>query len=263
MGVEFKLLGTGAGLGIPSFYCDCVACREAYADPHRARARSGAVLDTGVERVLIDASPDLRTQLTREKIPSIDHLLITHWHYDHFGGIGDLEYYVRLARRRPVKLYLPPSAVHAFHSAFPFLVDVFQVETWAFGRSLVFQGAKLTVLPANHNIETGGVLVEGERRLAYFTDTAGLPESTVQEIEGVDFLICDATFHGENWFPDAHMNFEQAISLGQQVKAKKTVLTHLALHYSVPVTAAQVEEMLKDHPAVALAHDGMVFALSG
>lgn len=262
MAVKFKLLGTSAGLGIPSFYCDCVACREAYADQGRARTRSGALLDTGDERILIDASPDLRTQLTREKITSIDYLFISHWHYDHFGGIGDLEYYVRLARKEPIKLFLPPGAVAEFKGAFPFLTDVFEVSSWEFEQSFPFQGAKLTILPANHSIETGGVLIEAGKRLAYFTDTAGLPELTAQKIEGVDFLICDATFNGDNWYPESHMNLEQAIQLGRKVKAKKTVLTHLAVHYSVPITAAQIEQMLKSYPNVTLSYDGMVIGLS-
>lgn len=263
MAVDFKLLGTGAGLGIPSFYCDCAACREAYADPSRARTRSGALLETGDERILIDASPDLRTQLTREKITSVDYLFISHWHYDHFGGIGDLEYYVRLARQRPIQLFLPSSAVTEFKGAFPFLTDVFEVSSWEFEQSFQFQGARLTILPANHSIETGGVLIEAGKSLAYFTDTAGLPESTARKIEGVDFLICDATFNGENWYPESHMNLEQAIQLGQQVKAKKTVLTHLAVHYSVPITSAQIEQMLHSYPHVTLSYDGMVFGLSG
>lgn len=262
MTVEFKLLGTSAGLGIPSFYCDCEACREAYADPSLARTRSGALLDTGAERVLIDASPDLRTQLTREKITSVDYLFISHWHYDHFGGIGDLEYYVRLARKEPIKLFLPTSAVAEFQEAFPFLVDVFEVGSWEFEQTLQFQGAKLTVLPANHSIETGGVFIEAGKSLAYFTDTAGLPELTAQKIEGVDFFICDATFNGDNWYPESHMNLEQAIQLGQQVKAKQTVLTHLAVHYSVPITAARIEQMLETYPNVTLSYDGMVFRLS-
>lgn len=257
MSAEFKLLGTAAGPGVPAFYCNCIACQEARLKPELARTRSGAILDTGNERILVDASPDIRTQLLRANINAIDYLFITHWHYDHFGGIGDLEFYVRICRKTPLKLLLPSSAVQDFQTAYPFLMDVFELETWDFEQCFDFSGVKLHVLPANHGIQTGGILLEKERRIAYFTDTSGLPELTAKRLEGVDALICDATFHGENWYPHSHMSMEEAIKLGEKLKAKQTYLTHFAMHYSVPVTVEKLGEELLPYSQVSLAYDGL------
>lgn len=262
MGAKFTLMGTTAGLGVPSFYCDCVACEEARANPQWARTRSGAVLDTVQEKILIDASPDLREQLLKAQIKSVDYLFITHWHYDHFGGIGDLEYYVKLARKKPIQLFLPPSAVDSFYQAFPFLEDVFVITPWEFGRSYIFNDIKLTVLPAHHSIETGGIFLEGKERVAYFTDTAGLPEISARQIQRSETLICDATFNGENWFTHSHMNWQEAVALGKHVQAKHTVLTHLSMHYSTPTTVAQLQEKLKSYSGVSVAYDGMSFEIS-
>ncbi|MCB8814824.1 MBL fold metallo-hydrolase [Desulfosporosinus shakirovi] len=261
MTVRFQLLGTGAGPGVPSFYCDCIACLEAKEKPHLARTRSGAVLDIGHERLLIDASPDLRSQLIKERIKSLDYLFITHWHYDHFGGIGDLEFYIKLSRKRPLRLFLPPGSVEEFRSAYPFLEDVFKIETWEFERTYQFGEVKLTGLPARHSIPTAGILLEAEKRVAYFTDTSGLPESTAERIQGVDALICDSTFHGENWYPHSHMSMVEAIKLGNMVRAEHTILTHLAMHYSTPTTVAQIEAELESYPNVSLAYDGMLIEL--
>ncbi|MEL1136006.1 MBL fold metallo-hydrolase [Desulfitobacterium sp. THU1] len=261
MVAEFKLLGTSAGLGVPAFHCNCVACREALANPKWARTRSGAVINTEEETILVDASPDMRGQLLKEGIKAVDSLFITHWHYDHFGGIGDLEYYVKLERKEPVKLFLPPSAVDSFSKAYPFLEDVFDIDTWEFEHSYTFGELKLTVLPANHSIETGGILLEARKSIAYFTDTAGLPEKTVQLIHGVDTLVCDATFNGPNWYPHSHMSWEEAIILGQSVNVKQTVLTHMAMHYSEPTTVAEIQDKLKTNKQVAIAYDGMSFEI--
>ncbi len=58
------------------------------------------------------------------------------------------------------------------------------------------------------------------------------------------------------------MSVEQAIQLGREVKANKTILTHLSIHYSQPVTTRQLEEELKDDKDVMIAYDGLQIKLS-
>lgn len=261
MAATFQILGTGAGPGVPSYFCDCIACREAEGNPRMARTRSGAVVHTGNETILIDASPDLRNQLLKERINSLDYVFISHWHYDHFGGLGDLEFYVRLKRRKPLALFLPSEALEKFDSAFPFLQDVFEIQPWQFEKNYHFQNLSMTPLPAAHSIQTAGFLLEGQKKLAYFTDTAGLPALTEKKLNGVDYFICDATFHGENWYPHSHMSVQEGIQLGQQLQARSTILTHLSMHYSEPVTVEQLTKFMDRYPNASLAYDGMVIDL--
>ncbi|NLP43683.1 MAG: MBL fold metallo-hydrolase [Peptococcaceae bacterium] len=219
------------------------------------------MLKTSDETILVDASPDLRDQLLAQRVGRIDYVFITHWHYDHFGGLADLEYYVKLARKKPIRLFLPVDAVQEYQTAYPFLKDVFEVEVWQYEKKYIFAGCSLTPLPAIHGRQTAGVLVEAERNLAYFTDTAGLPEAIAQKLTGIDYFICDATFHGDNWYPNSHMSIQQAIELGKQIEAKKTVLTHLALHYSEPITVEDLTKALSVDPDVVLAYDGLKIEL--
>lgn len=261
MTATFKLLGTSTGPGVPSFFCNCIACQEARAKPHLSRTRSGALLYTGKQKILIDASPDLRSQLVREKIDSVDCLFISHWHYDHFGGLGELEYYMRLQKYQPIRLFLPPDSLEAFSSAFPYLLDIVDLQPWQFDQKYRFQDVTVTPLPARHSIQTAGFLLEAGKRIAYFTDTAGLPEVTAQKVKNVDYLICDASFFGDNWYPDSHMSVKEAIDLGREINAQHTVLTHLSMHYSTPVTFAQLEEAISNDAKVIAAYDGIIFNL--
>jgi phosphoribosyl 1,2-cyclic phosphate phosphodiesterase len=212
--------------------------------------------------MLIDASPDLRRQLLKERITEIDRIFLTHWHYDHFGGLGELEYYVRLQRGEPLGFAVPPSAESQFAAAFPYLDDCLSCVPWEFGTTYHFGDVGITPLEANHGEETAGFLIESEiRRLAYFPDTAGLPGTTKRAVAGVDWLVCDATFHGDNWFPDQHMSVDQAIALGTEIGARHTVLTHLALHYSQPITDEDLRGKIARYPQVSIAYDGMRFSL--
>lgn len=258
----FKILGSGAGPGAPSFFCDCEGCREAQGNTALARTRSGAFITTKHINILVDTPPDLRVQLLREKITKIDKIFLTHWHYDHFGGIGELEYYVKLKKKERLALYLPPSAVDEFARSFPDLIEVFEVIPWEFSRSYQFDEVAITPLPANHGIETAGFLIESaNKRLAYFPDTAGLAMDVAEAVESVDWLICDATFYGDNWFPQSHMSVEQAIDLGRKVRATSTVLTHMSVHYSQPVTSNQLQAVIARYSGVMAAFDGMIFNL--
>jgi phosphoribosyl 1,2-cyclic phosphate phosphodiesterase len=92
-----------------------------------------------------------------------------------------LEFYVKLSRHESIKLFLPPEALAEYHTAFPFLQDVFEAVPWNFGQTYAFNNLSLTPLPANHSIQTAGIFLESKRKLAYFTDTAGLPDSSIQD----------------------------------------------------------------------------------
>ena len=259
---SFTILGSSAGPGVPSFFCDCCGCREARKNPDLARTRSGAVLRSKNRCYLIDTPPDLRIQLIRDPMISVDEIFLTHWHYDHFGGLGEMEYYVKLHRKSPIKLHLPPSAVDMYLAAFPNLLDVFDVEPWSFGHCYSLDGCSITPFPAAHGIETAGFLItSANKKLAYFPDTAGLPEVTRQALTQLDWFICDSTFTGENWFPESHMSIDQAVSLGQDIGAEYTVLTHLSIHYSHAMTVRDLQTHLADIPNVLIAYDGMEFIL--
>lgn len=257
-----QLLGTAAGPGVPAFFCGCAGCEEARRDPRLSRARSGVRLHLDGKNFLLDASPDLRHQLVRFDMREVEEVFLTHWHHDHCGGLGELEYYVRLHHRAPLRLHLPESAVPLFLDASPHLAEIFELHAWTWGKPLQRGAVTITGLEASHGIETAGVLVRSANTsIAYFPDTAGLPEATLQQVEGVDWLICDATFTGENWFPESHMTVSEAIALGRAVHAKHTVLTHFAVHFSQPVTNAQLAALTQNEPGVIIAHDGMKIAL--
>ena len=73
----FTFMGTGAGCGVPAFFCECPACEEARRDP-RARRGDCGVMVTGAQsghRTLIDTPPDIRQYLLREGVRAIDDLL--------------------------------------------------------------------------------------------------------------------------------------------------------------------------------------------
>ena len=117
----FTFMGTGAGCGVPAFFCDCPACEEARANPRAQRGDCGVMI-TGTQRTLIDTPPDIRHYFNREGVRYIDNLIFTHWHYDHVGGLGELEYMVQLLTKTALPTFASPYTLESIGREFEYMM---------------------------------------------------------------------------------------------------------------------------------------------
>ncbi|MCC6958141.1 MAG: MBL fold metallo-hydrolase [Anaerolineales bacterium] len=256
-------LGTGAGCGVPSYFCDCAACEEAIAQPQFRRTRCAAAI-LGESVTLIDSPAELRTQLIQEGINRIDRFLMTHWHYDHAGGLGDLEFYVRVKRGETIPAYMSSETQEWLGSAFWFLQDCLDIYLIAPGYQVEADGVSYTALEVAHVPGTVGWLMEtaSGKRTAYITDTGPLPAATCEQVQGIDTLILGATFWGRNWMPDTHLSVSEAVQIALDLKVEQAYFTHLSMHHDTPVTNQELETYLKTHGNhLHLAYDGLQIEL--
>ena len=259
---ELVFLGTSAVFQVPIFFCDCEVCEAARCHPEHRRTRAVAAL-MGQEITLIDAGPDLESQLERESIRQVDRIFITHWHYDHFGGLGDLEFYVRLHRTQALPAVMTQETWAQLKASFGFMTDCLGVILVEPGQVVEVGEVQLTALAVAHTPGTLGFLIEhnGED-VAYLPDTGPLPADTKERLHGIERLILDATFWGRNWYPEQHLSFSEAIAIGQELEVQQLYLTHLAMHYDTPVTNQELERTIETYgQRVHLAYDGLRLAL--
>jgi phosphoribosyl 1,2-cyclic phosphate phosphodiesterase len=89
MNAKLTILGSGTSTGIPILGCNCKVCHSQ--DVKNQRLRTSALITTSEgKNILIDTTPDMRTQLLRAKVNHIDAVILTHDHADHVHGIDDL-----------------------------------------------------------------------------------------------------------------------------------------------------------------------------
>jgi len=86
--IEATFLGTGTSQGVPVIACDCDVCRST--DKKDKRLRSSLLLKIKENNFVIDAGPDFRAQMLRERVNSLRAILLTHEHVDHIFGLDDI-----------------------------------------------------------------------------------------------------------------------------------------------------------------------------
>lgn len=236
-GPALTFLGTGAGCG---------------------------VLVRNERTLLLDTPPDLRHQLEREGVRAVDRVLWTHAHFDHLGGLGELEYMVRLVTGAPLPCAASPAVRAGILAEFHYLDDILDFQELAPFDEFAFDDVRYTALPVTHAPGTYGYLMEGPsgRRTFYASDTGALPPETAERVRGADALIMDATFWGRNWSPGAHHSVQETIEEGLALGAGTIYLTHLAMHYDTPITLAELEARLEPYDGrVRCAADGLTILL--
>lgn len=247
--MKITLLGTGDAIGTPKIGCKCPACLDALRGGRSRRLRFSVLVESDEDegRVLIDTSPDLRWQMLKKDIASVDGVIWTHAHYDHYAGFGDFH-----RVQSHVDVYALKSTMDYILNYLYFLAPVrHDVEAL---RPFEIAGMQFTLFPVHHPpTETVGVLISnGCKKVVVTSDTTlAIPECSLELMKDADLMLADAIMPpGYNL--SKHMNAEEAVQLAERLGAKDLRLTHLS-HLFPPHEIA-----LKTWP---LGHDMMEIVL--
>src|ERR1019366_5434360 len=120
--MRVTFLGTGTSHGVPMIGCDCDVCRST--DPRDSRLRPSILVDTddGM-RVLVDTTPDLRTQALTYDVRRVDAVLFTHTHADHIMGLDEVRRYNAMSGR-PMACFGDARALVEVRRVFAYVFDV-------------------------------------------------------------------------------------------------------------------------------------------
>jgi pyrroloquinoline quinone biosynthesis protein B len=229
--MEIVLLGTAAGGGVPQWNCWCATCRVARAEPARVHPRtqsSIAVSPDGHRWFLINASPDVREQLSRlpgrrpappevvRQVP-IEAVVLTDAELDHSLGI------VLLREARALSVYatdavtrvleqdshvLPTTrafatvTVHALplDAAVP-LRDRAGVETGLTVEAFAVPGDPPRFARHDEAGHTVGLLVRHAvtgGTLAYVPGCGALDDALMRRLRAADAVLFDGTFWSDD-----------------------------------------------------------------
>lgn len=253
--MRVTLLGTGDTTGTPTVGCGCETCEHAReTGVERTRFSVHVENDATGECLLVDFSPDFRTQFLDADVALPDAAVVTHVHFDHLDGLGNV---FRLLDSLDVHAAgetdpeTDESVAETVRRKYHYLDRVSvhdQTPTVAFEAA----GFEVTLHPVTHPpLVCYGLTVERDgTTLALTGDTNyALPAATKTALSDADLLLADAIApasaaeHRDGLgrhrteagvprsFGRKHMTREGALALGDELDAAETLLVHCSHFY--------------------------------
>jgi len=230
MSLKFTILGCGSSMGVPRPDGNFGKCNPKNTKNYRTRC--SAILQTKTDNILIDTSPDLRSQLISNKINRIDKVLYSHLHADQTHGINDLRvFYIKNKKPIPIfadkktRKYLINTFSYCFKNSnyeYPAILKMNLIKD----KFLIRDGSKKVTIKSI-KVEHGkinSICYIFNKKLAYISDVSKIYKKDYKFFKKLKYLIIDCLWYKNH---PSHLNLEQSLKLIRKFSPKKAILTNL------------------------------------
>ena len=207
--------------------CECPVCTSV--DEKDKRLRSSILVRSATTSLVVDTTPDFRTQMLRENVKKLDAVLFTHPHKDHIAGFDDIKSFTFFSGK-PMEVYANSLTEEGLKREFYYVfsdkkypgipdinLNIISLEPFVIGDIPI-----IPVMVWHMNMPVYGYRFG---RFTYITDANRIDEIEREKIKGSETLVINALRHKEHL---SHFTLSEAVELVQQLEIPNARLTHIS-----------------------------------
>jgi phosphoribosyl 1,2-cyclic phosphate phosphodiesterase len=249
--LKITVLGSGTSVGVPTIGCHCDVCTST--DPRDNRLRPSILVSYEGHNVLIDTTPDFRTQALRARIARLDAVVFTHAHADHIMGLDDVRPF-NFRQKGHIPIFAAPATMDSIRRCFHYIWDeaprntnIPQLEQRVLdGAPFDVFGLEFEPIPILHGSQTIYGFRFGDA--AYLTDHSDIPEASLEKLHGLDVLFLDALRYKPH---PTHSTVDRSKKTVELLAPRRAFFTHICHDLG----HERAESLLPPH--IRLAYDGL------
>ena len=250
---KFTILGCGSSLGSP-----WITNFNGNLKKHKKNIRTRCCAHIKKENlsVLIDTSPDIKQQLLRNNISSLDAIIYTHEHADQTSGIFEMRPFFWMNKKK-IPVFGSKRTINALLKKYTFCfkprsgykpIMLAKIIKDNFSIKINNKILKIKAFDVTHGLikATGYIF----NKIAYISDCNKISKNSLKNLYNLDYLIIDCLKMEKH---PSHFNYYDAIKIIKHTKPKKAILTNLH-------TDMDYNYLKKDLPKnIIPAYDGLKF----
>ena len=224
---KFTILGCGSSLGSPWITNYSARLKK---KSKNIRTRCCAHIQKGNLSVLIDTSPDIKSQFLNNKIRSLDAIIYTHEHADQTSGIFEMRPFF-WKNKKKIPVYASSKTIKELKEKYTFCFSRRHgykpiMKANSINKKFLIKKDDIQLFVDAFEVVHGMIKSTGYRfdNIAYISDCNKIGNSVSKKLLNLKYLIIDCLRMKKH---PSHFNFDDAVNFVKLVKPQKAILTNL------------------------------------